>query len=129
MVNDEEDRAQAAYEEVLKTAIGARGAEALYYRAYFRHKAGAFEESNTAVEELARSYASYQEWGARGLIVMARNFDALGDPFQATYILESVIENFEELLPQKMEAESLLQQIKNRQANENSSVNPQNKRP
>lgn len=129
MVNDEEDRAKKAYEEVIKTAIGARGAEALFYEAYFRHKSGAFEESNASVEELARSYASYQEWGARGLIIMARNFDALGDPFQATYILESVIENFGELLPQKMEAESLLQQIKSRQANENSSVNPQNNKP
>ena len=129
MVNDEEERAKKAYEEVIKTAIGTRGAEALFYQAYFRHKSGAFEESNSSVEELARSYASYQEWGARGLIIMARNFDALGDPFQATYILESVIENFGELLPQKMEAESLLQQIKSRQANENSSVNPQNNRP
>ena len=128
-VTGQEARAQTAYEEVRKTAVASRGAEALYYKALFEHKAESYEDSNQSIEALARSYAGYQEWGARGLILMARNYDALGDPFQATYILESVIENFAELLPQKLEAEGLLQQIKAKATQKNSSLTPQNNRP
>lgn len=128
-VSGQEGQAQKAYTEVLKTATASRGAEALYYKALFQNKDEAFEASNQSIEALARSYAGYQEWGARGLILMARNYDALGDPFQATYILESVIENFAELLPQKLEAEGLLQQIKAKAAQNNSSLTPQNNRP
>ena len=128
-VTGNKNQSKRAYAELLKTASGSRAAEALYYQAYFQNESGDYLDSNSSIEKLAQSYSSYKEWGARGLILMARNYDALKDPFQATYILESVIENFGELLPQKMEAEALLAQIKAREAQNNSSVNPQNKRP
>ena len=53
---------------------------------------------------------------------MAKNFYALGDAFQATYILESVIKNFSNFEDVKTEAETELATIKAEEAKTNSSV-------
>ena len=53
---------------------------------------------------------------------MAKNYDALGDAFQATYILESVISNFPEFDDVVAEAQEELNRIKTKAAQTNSSV-------
>ena len=53
---------------------------------------------------------------------MAKNFNALDDAFQATYILESVIENFTEFDDVVSEAKSELRIIKAEEAKRNSSI-------
>jgi hypothetical protein len=45
--------------------------------------------SNTAVQKLAKNYSGYRYFGAKGLILMAKNFYGLKDSFQATYILDN----------------------------------------
>ncbi|MBL7472295.1 tetratricopeptide repeat protein [Robertkochia sediminum] len=96
METGDETRAKEAYEQVGKVATGALAAEALYFNAYFLNKEGDYEGSNSAAQKLAKDYAAYRETGAKGLVLMARNFYALDDAFQATYILENVIKNFEQ---------------------------------
>jgi hypothetical protein len=59
-----------------------------------KNKDGKFEASNTAVQKLAKNYSGYRYFGSKGLILMAKNFYGLKDSFQATYILDNVIENF-----------------------------------
>ncbi len=120
----DEQRAELAFSEVKKIATGETAAEAWYYDAYFKNKNQDFEASNTSVQKLAKDYASYKEWGGKGLVLMAKNFYALGDAFQATYILESVIENFAEFNDIVAEARGELALIKSREAEINSSVNP-----
>ncbi len=119
-----EDKAEMAYAKVLKIASGETAAEALYYDAYFKHKASNYESSNTSVQKLAKDYSSYKEWGAKGLILMAKNFYALGDAFQATYILENVSTNFSQYPKIVAEAKQELAIIKTQEAKSNSSVNP-----
>ena len=119
-----EDLAKTAYQEVQKIATGALAAEALYYDAYFKNKDGLYEASNTAVQKLAKDYAGYKEFGAKGLIIMAKNFHALDDAFQATYILENVITNFATYSEIVEEAETELQKIKTQESLRNSSVSP-----
>ncbi|MEL6916706.1 MAG: tetratricopeptide repeat protein [Bacteroidota bacterium] len=119
-----EDRAESAYAQVLKIATGSLAAEALYYDAFFKNKAQNYEPSNTAVQKLAKDYSAYKEWGGKGLIIMANNFYALGDAFQATYILESVISNFDQYPEIVAEAQGELSIIKSKEAQSNSSVNP-----
>src|SRR5690606_10165151 len=97
MKTNNEDRAKTAYAEVEKTATGEAAAEALYYQAYFKNKAGNYEASNESVQRLAKDYSSYKYYSAKGLVLMAKNFYQLDDAFQATYILESVMENFKEI--------------------------------
>jgi TolA-binding protein len=119
-----EERAEQAYSEVLKIASGGLAAEALYYDAYFKQKAGSFEASNTSVQKLARDYATYKKWGGKGLILMAKNYYALDDAYQATYILESVIANFGDYAQIVAEAEGELAIIKSKEAQRNSSIVP-----
>ncbi|PCE64422.1 tetratricopeptide repeat protein [Sediminicola luteus] len=117
-------RAREAYTEVLKFAKGGEAAEALYYDAYFKNQHQDFEESNAAVQKLAKEYSGYKEWGGKGLVLMAQNFYALGDAFQATYILESVIKNFADYQEITEKAQTELSKIKTKEAMTNSSVNP-----
>lgn len=118
----DEARAKTAYAAVQAIATGSLAAEALYYDAYFKHKANDFQGSNTTVQELARDYSGYKEYGARGLVLMARNFYALGDSYQATYILESVNTNFSDYPAITQEARELLASIKANEAKTNASV-------
>lgn len=118
----DEAKAKAAYAQVEKIASGAIAAEALYYNAYFKNKEGKYQSSNTTAQKLARDYSSYKYYSAKGLVVMAKNYDALGDAFQATYILESVISNFPEFDDVVTEAQQELNRIKTKAAKTNSSV-------
>ena len=123
MKTADEETAEEAYAKVQKIASGSLAAEALYFDAYFKQKRGALEESNIAVQKLAREYAIYKEWGGKGLIIMAQNFYDLGDAFQATYILESVISNFTQFPDIESRAREELAEIKTREAEKNASVN------
>jgi TolA-binding protein len=119
------EKAKLAYAEVEKTGSGESAAEALYYNAYFKTEAKQFEASNVVTQKLVKDYSTYKYYGAKGLIVMAKNFNGLNDAFQATYILESVIKNFSDFDDVVLEAKELLKAIKTEQAKTNSSVIPE----
>lgn len=121
-----ESKARSAYKEVQKTATGELGAEALYYDAYFKNRDKNFEASNAAVQILAKDFSGYKMWGAKGLVLMAKNFYALGDAYQATYILENVIKNFQKYPDIVSEAKAELSKIKAQEAKTNSSVETNN---
>ena len=123
---NDENKAKSAYAEVLKIASGETAAEALYFDAYFKNKEGQHGISNLSVQKLAKDYSSYKEWGGKGLVLMAKNFYALDDAYQATYILESVISNFSQYPEIVAEAKGELAIIKTKEAQSNSSVNPDN---
>lgn len=119
---NDEGKAKDAYAKLQKIAKGELAAEALYYDAYFKNKEGKFEVSNTVVQKLAKDYSGYKYFGAKGLIVMAKNFYGLKDSFQATYILESVIKNFAQYEDVVAEAQTELDFIKGEEAKRNSSI-------
>lgn len=125
----DEAKAKTAYENVEQVAEGERMAEALYYKAYFLNKSGDFEKSNAIIQnELTKNYSSYREFGAKALVVMAKNYYALDDAFQANYILESVIKNFSEKYPEIAEtAQKALNIIKAKEAETNASVDTREK--
>ena len=121
-----EARAQQAYAEVMKSASGELAAEALYYDAYFKHKNGNYKASNDAVQKLAKEYSGYKLYGAKGLVLMGKNFDQLGDAYQATYILDNVIKNFGQFPEVVKEARTELARIKAKEARTNASVESTN---
>jgi len=121
----DEEKAKSAFEDVERIATGEQAAEALYYNAYFKNKEGEYEASNTKVQKLAKDYSGYKYYSAKGLVIMAKNFYALGDAFQATYILESVIENFAEFDDVVNEAKLELSKIKSEESKTNSSILPE----
>jgi len=122
MKTGNEQKAKEAYARVAEIATGKLAAEALYYDAYFKNKEGLYKESNELVQRLAKDYSGYKEFGAKGLIIMAQNFYALEDAYQATYILTSVEDNFKDYPEIVTEANKLLKQIKDEEAKTNASI-------
>ncbi|SFZ92693.1 TolA-binding protein [Flaviramulus basaltis] len=122
---NDEAKAKTAYAQVEKVATGETAAEALYYNAYFKNKDGKHEASNQAVQKLAKDFSGYRYYSAKGLVLMAKNYYALNDAFQATYILESVIQNFPEFDDVVSEAKAELSKIKTEEAKTNSSIQPE----
>ncbi|MFV8357211.1 hypothetical protein ACNQGB_13615, partial [Flavobacterium sp. XS1P32] len=118
----DEDKAKVAYAKLMTIAKGELAAEALYYDAYFKNKDEKFEASNTAVQKLAKSYSSYKYFGAKGLVLMAKNFYGLKDSYQATYILENVIQNFTDFSDVVADAQKELDRIKMEESKTNSSI-------
>ncbi|WP_338407180.1 tetratricopeptide repeat protein [uncultured Flavobacterium sp.] len=118
----DETKARSAYAKLQIIAKGELAAEALYYDAYFKNKDGKFEASNAAVQKLAKNYSGYKYFGAKGLILMAKNFYGLKDSFQATYILDNVIKNFTDFPDVVSEAQTELDSIKNEESKTNSSI-------
>lgn len=118
----DEEKAKKAYQEVRKIATGSLAAEAQYYDAYFKSEDGDFTGSNEAAQILARDYSGYKKWGAKGLLLMGKNFYDLGDAYQATYVLDALIENFGDYPEVTQEAQTELNRIKSKEAETNSSV-------
>ncbi|MFM9826351.1 tetratricopeptide repeat protein [Flavobacterium sp.] len=118
----DESKARLGYAKLQTIAKGELAAEALYYDAYFKNQDSKFEDSNTAVQKLAKNYSSYKYFGAKGLVLMAKNFYGLKDSFQATYILENVIENFPDFPDVVSEAKTELDAIKSIESKTNSSI-------
>ena len=94
----------------------------MYYDAYFKNKDSKFELSNDAVQKLAKNYSGYRFFGAKGLVLMAKNYYGLKDSFQATYILDNVIQNFTDFPDVVTEAQSELDAIKAEESKTNSSI-------
>ena len=117
----DEAKAKSGYQKLL-SAQGELGAEALYYDAYFKNKDGKFEDSNIAVQQLAKNYSDYKYFGAKGLLLMAANFYGLKDSYQATYILETVIKNFSDFPDVVTKAQTDLDAIKAEESKTNSSI-------
>ena len=122
MNSGDETKGKSAYAKLQTIAKGELAAEALYYDAYFKNKESKFEASNTAVQKLTKDYSGYKYFGAKGLVLMAKNFYALKDSFQATYILESVIKNFSSYKDVVDEAQYQLDTIKEQESKTNSSI-------
>lgn len=123
MQTGDEAKAKAAYAKLSATSKGELAAEALYYDAYFKTKEGKFEASNVSVQKLAKSYSAYKYYGAKSLVLMAKNFYGLKDSYQATYILDNVINNFTDYPDVVEEAKSELSAIKLEESKTNSSIN------
>lgn len=117
-----EDKAKVAYQNLQKIAKGELAAEALYYDAYFKNKEGKYADSNKVVEKYAKDYSGYEYFAAKSLVVMAKNFFKLNDSFQATAILDSVIENYVQYQDVVTEATEELNKIKTEEAKRNSSI-------
>jgi hypothetical protein len=122
MNSGDEAKAKSAYAKLQTIAKGELAAEALFYDAYFKNKDSKFEASNTAIQKLTKDYSGYKYFGAKGLVLMAKNFYALKDSFQATYILESVLKNFSNFKDVVDEAQYQLDTIKESESKTNSSI-------
>lgn len=118
--------AEEYYNIVDETATGEMKAETLYYKAFFLHEEKIYEESNKEIQNLIANYSTYKYWGVKSYIIMAKNYYALKDAYQATYILENIIKNFTQFKDLVEEANNELRTIKNKESKTNESINSKN---
>ena len=115
-------KATKAFKALEKAPQGERAVEALYFDALQKHKNLKFAASNKVIENIAQNYGGYPSWGAKSLLLMSKNFYQLDDAFQATYILESILENFSQFPAVIQEAKKDLENIKTVEAKNNASI-------
>ncbi len=87
-------------------------AEAYYYNAFFKNKEKQYEASNQVIFDLTSNLSDQQYWGAKALILMADNYIYLKDTYQASYILEELIANYQDFPDVVQEAKKLQSKIK-----------------
>lgn len=104
--------AQSAYAVLEKSSNSEVAAEALYAKAFYQNKAKAFKTSNETVFRLANNYAAEEYWGAKSLLVMARNYIGLKDQYQASYTVDQILANYQEYPDVVNEAREIKKLIK-----------------
>ena len=113
LMNQGKDKdAQTAYAALEKSANTEVAAEALYAKAFYQNKGKAFKSSNETIFKLANNYASEEFWGAKALVLMARNYLALKDNYQASYTCDQIIENYQDFPEIVSEAKEVKKLIK-----------------
>ncbi|HEY0053962.1 MAG TPA: tetratricopeptide repeat protein [Pedobacter sp.] len=71
------------------------GAEAKYHVAYLQYTKGDYKTSQKTAFELINKMPSHDYWVAKSFLLLADNYVALKDPFQAKSTLQSIISNYE----------------------------------
>ena len=89
------DLAKKYYLKLSENAMGSIKAEAMYYVAYFLHNEKKYKKSNQEIQKIAAAGMQDLYWNTRSLVLMARNYQALNDTFEARYILEHLSKNTE----------------------------------
>ncbi|SFH97659.1 tetratricopeptide repeat protein [Halpernia frigidisoli] len=112
LMNKGKDKdAQTAFANLEKSSSTEVAAEALYAKAFYQNKGKAFKSSNETIFKLANNYASEEFWGAKSLVLMARNYLALKDNYQASYTCDQIISNygdFPEIVAEAKEVKKLI---------------------
>jgi len=71
------------------------GAKAHYFLAELYHKRNNYPEAEKTIFELVDRVPSYDFWIAKGFLLLAKNYYAMGDAFQAKETFKSIIEKCE----------------------------------
>jgi TolA-binding protein len=108
---------ETAKDEFLNTLNAARdeyGAEAKYLLGQIFHQQKQYKQCYETLVSLNNDFAAYPEWVGKSYLLLADNFTAMEDLFQAKATLQSLIDHFP-LQPVKDEARTKLNQLEQRQ--------------
>ena len=113
LMNSGKDKdAQTAYTALEKSSNSEVAAEAFYAKAFYQNKAKAYKSSNETIFKIANNYASEDYWGAKALVLMAKNYIGLKDNYQASYTCDQIISNYADFPEIVAEAKEVKKQIK-----------------
>jgi len=112
MNNGKDNDAKAAYLSLEKSSNTEVAAESLYAKAFYQNKGKAYKSSNETIFKLANNYASEEYWGAKSLILMAKNYMGLKDHYQASYTVDQIIANYQDFPEIVAEAKELKKTLK-----------------
>lgn len=114
--------AASAYEQLEQVSQKEYAAEALFFKADHLLKTKQHKASIEIIEKIAGARGQSGIWNAKALLLLAKNYYALQDSFQAIFVLESIIENFKAYSEITEEAQRLLKIYKASAAEENRSI-------
>ncbi len=102
LVLGEKDKARNYFEQTVESAKDENGAEALYMIAEILFDSELYQESIDKLFILNSSFSIYEFWLGKSFLLIADNYLAIGEDFQAKATLQSVIDNspIEEIVDQ-----------------------------
>jgi len=108
--NKNYDLAYNEYSIVLPSSRNETGAEAAYNMALIKYLGKEYKQAEKSIFEIIKQQASYKPWVGKGFLLLADNYIALNDTFQAKYVLNNLIAHtdLEDLKTQAQEKLSLI---------------------
>ncbi len=88
-------QARASLRSAMQTADNETSAESMYYLALIEFNAGDYQQSEKLIFDFVNKMSAYDYWLAKTFILLADNYLALGNVFQAKHTLQSIIDNYQ----------------------------------
>jgi TolA-binding protein len=89
------DSALIEYQFVLKETKNMLAAESKFQIANIQFQKKDYKKSKKTIFELSDNFSSYENWTAKGFLILAEIYHLEKDNFQAKATLQSIIENYE----------------------------------
>jgi tetratricopeptide (TPR) repeat protein len=94
MARGDNEAAKDEFLNTLNTAQDEFGAEAKYSLALIFHNEKQYKQAYETLISLNNDFAAYEEWVGKSFLLLADNFIAQDDLFQARHTLQSLVDNF-----------------------------------
>lgn len=104
--------ALGAFNHVTEMPVSVKAVEAKYMVAKILYEQQKYKQSLDTCFKLKNRYSSYEYWIAKTFILIADNYNAQGNTFQAKATLESIVDNYEGDKAVLDEAKAKLETIK-----------------
>jgi len=114
------------YEKLENISDFEKASEALYFKAYKNYMDKEFKTSINIITNISKLSNNFNYWTAKSLLLLSKNYISLNDDFQAVFILESIIENFNKYPGLISESKKLLETINKNKLEEEFKLNNEN---
>lgn len=114
MQRGEQQKATDHFKQVIERSKDSYAAEAQYLLAKIHYEAGDYKQSLETLFELNKQFSTYQAWTNQAFLLIADNYMALDELFQAKATLQSIIEHATDeaiIASAKQKLASLAQQV------------------
>ncbi len=114
---NDKDFALSAFNRVTEMPVSEKAVEAKYMVAKILFEQQKYKQSLDTCFKVKNRYSSYEYWVAKAFILIADNYNAQGNSFQAKATLESIVENYEGDAAVLQEAKDKLEKIRSEELN------------
>lgn len=92
---DRMTQARASFQSAMNIAENEIAAEAMYNLAFIEYREGNYEQSEKLIFDFMNKMSAYDYWLAKTFILLADNYLAVDNIFQAKHTLQSIIDNYD----------------------------------
>ncbi|MCF8230794.1 MAG: tetratricopeptide repeat protein [Bacteroidales bacterium] len=112
--------AKKSFEKVLEGPKSEKSAEAKFYLAKIDYSQGNYTEAESSIFEMSENFGGYDDWLAKGFVLLADVYVKTGNLFQAKQTLQSIIDNYdgEELVEKARQKKEKILQLEEKKEQE-----------